>query len=113
MDTIRITDLEVFFQVGVSDEERAQSQRLLISLELEHDFGAAISRDDLADTIDYHAVCRRVSSLGEGCRWRLIETLAADIAAMVLEEFKPKGVRVEVKKFAIPQAAHVSVCVRR
>jgi dihydroneopterin aldolase len=31
----------------------------------------------------------------------LIETLAADIASTVLEEFKPRSVTVEVKKFVI------------
>jgi dihydroneopterin aldolase len=113
MDKICIIDLEVFFQVGVGDEERSRPQRLLVSLEMEHDFAAAVSRDNLADTVDYHAVCQRVLTFGEGCHWHLIETLAADIASMVLEEFKPRSVLVDVKKFVIPQAAHVSVSVRR
>src|SRR5262249_14325019 len=97
-DKIRITDLEVFYHVGVPDAERAQAQRLLLSLELEHDFARAASADDLGDTIDYHALCRRLTEFGAGRHWRLIETLASDLAAMVLEEFKPSGVAVEVKK---------------
>jgi dihydroneopterin aldolase len=39
----------------------------------------------------------------------LIEKLAADLADMILREFKPKTVTVEVKKFVIPEARHVSV----
>ena len=113
MDKIRIVDLEVFFQVGVGDEERSRPQRLLISVEMEHDFTSAISRDDLAETVDYHAVCQQIINLGEGCHWHLIETLAADIAALVKGEFKPRSIQVEVKKFIIPQAAHVSVIVKR
>ena len=113
MDIIRIVDLEVFFQVGVGEEERARPQRLLISVEMEHDFSSAISRDDLAETVDYHAVCQQIMNLGKGCHWRLIETLAADIAAMVKEEFKPRSVQIDVKKFIIPQANHVSVRVKR
>jgi dihydroneopterin aldolase len=112
-DTICINDLEVFYQVGVTDEERAKPQRLLLNLEMEHDFSAAVSGDNLGDTIDYHAVCRRLLGFGEGCHWQLIETLATDIATMVLEEFKPRSVGVEVKKFVIPQAASVSVWIRR
>ena len=46
---------------------------------------------------------------GEGREWKLIEKLAADIADMILAEFKPQSVTVEVKKFPIPQARHVSV----
>lgn len=113
MDTIKITDLEVFYQVGVTEDERARAQRLLLSIEMTHDFTSAISRDDLADTIDYHAISQRLLRFGEDCHWQLIETLAADIAAMILEDFKPASVSVEVKKFVIPQAAHVSVRLTR
>ena len=113
MDKIRITDLEVFYQVGVTDEERAKPQRLLLSIELEHDFTSAISRDNLADTIDYYAVSQRLLKFGDGCHWQLIEALAADIAAMILEEYAAQTIAGEVKKFVIPQAAHVSVSLRR
>lgn len=113
MDKIRITDLEVFYQVGVTDEERAKPQRLLVSVEMEHDFTSAISGDNLAETLDYFAISQRLLRFGEDCHWQLIETLAADIAAMILEDFKSKSVSVEVKKFAIPQAAHVSVSLTR
>lgn len=112
-DRITITDLEVFFQVGVTEQERAQAQRLLITVELDHDFTTAAARDNLADTIDYAAVADRILHFGNGCHWELIETLAAEIAAMVLEEFTPRLVTVEVKKFIIPQARHVAVRLTR
>ena len=86
MDKIKITDLEVYYHVGVPDEERAKPQRLLISIEMEHDFASAVSRDNLAETIDYYAVCQQVLTFGKDCHWQLIETLAADIAAMIQEE---------------------------
>ncbi len=112
-DTIIISDLEVLYQVGVTKEERSKPQRLLLSLELSADFGAAVARDELAGTIDYHAVSQRLLRFGEGREWRLIETVAADIAAMVLKEFRAKTVSVEVKKFIIPQARHVAVRLTR
>ena len=113
MDKIRITDLEVFYCVGVTEAERAKPQRLLISVEMAHDFASAVARDDIADTIDYYSVSKRLLGFGDGCHWQLIETLAADLAAMVIDEFGPLSVTVEVKKFVIPQAAHVSVTVLR
>lgn len=113
MDTIRIVDLEVSCHVGVPDSERATAQRLLVSLDLEHDFRAAAAADDLTRTIDYYAVSRRVLAFGEGRSWRLIEKLADDIATAVLAEFRPTRIRVEVKKFIIPEARHVSVEVVR
>lgn len=113
MDKIIITDLEVFYHVGVPDEERAKPQRLLISLEMLHDFKAAIASDNLGGTIDYFSVSQRLLHFGEETQWRLIETLAHDIADLVLREYKPASVTVEIKKFVIPQARHVAVSLTR
>ena len=106
---ISIVDLEVFYRVGVPDAERAQPQRLLLTVEMETDFAAAAQSDAIADTIDYFAVTQRLLKLGEGREWKLIEKLAADIAALILAEFKPQAVTVEVKKFIVPQARYVAV----
>jgi len=113
VDTITIADLEAHFRVGVPDAERARPQRLLITVEVQLDFSAAATADDLRQTIDYYAVSRRVLALGEGREWKLIEKLAADIASLVLKEFQPRSVTVEVKKFILPEARHVSVRLTR
>ena len=110
---ISIIDLEVFYRVGVPDEERANPQRLLLTVEMESDFSAAAQSDSIADTVDYFAVSQRLLAFGEGRSWKLIEKLAADIGDMILAEFKPQSVTVEVKKFVVPQAHYVSVLLRR
>lgn len=112
-DKISIVDLEVFYRVGVPDAERAQPQRLLLTVVMESDFTAAAKSDGIGDTIDYFAVTQRLLKLGEGREWKLIEKLAADIAEIVLTEFKPQAVSVEVKKFIIPQAKYVSVALSK
>lgn len=106
---ISIVDLEVFYHVGVPDEERLQPQRLLLTVEMEFDFSAAVKTDSIADTIDYFAISQRLLKFGNGKSWKLIEKLATDIGEMVVSEFKPETVSVEVKKFVIPQARYVSV----
>jgi 7,8-dihydroneopterin aldolase/epimerase/oxygenase len=113
MSQISITDLEVFYRVGVPDAERAQPQRLLLTVEMESDFSAAAKKDSIADTIDYFAVSQRLLKFGDGKSWKLIEKLAADICEMVLSEFKPQSVSVEVKKFPIPESRHVSVTLTK
>jgi 7,8-dihydroneopterin aldolase/epimerase/oxygenase len=109
MSKISIVDLEVFYYVGVPDAERAQPQRLLLTVELGSDFSAAAKSDGIADTIDYFAVAQRLLKFGDGKSWKLIEKLAADIAVAILSEFKPLSVSVEVKKFIISEARYVSV----
>ena len=113
MNSITLTDLEVHYHVGVPDAERAQPQRLLLTVEMRHDFARAVASDDLHETIDYYAVSRRLLAFGEGRSWKLIEKLASDIAAMVLADFGATAVTVEVKKFIIPEARHVSVRLSR
>ncbi|HXG47779.1 MAG TPA: dihydroneopterin aldolase [Methylomirabilota bacterium] len=113
MDQITIADLEVYLHVGVTEEERANPQRLLITLDMALDVRPAAASDNLAHTIDYAAVAQRVMDFGTGCHWELIEALAGDLAEMVLDEFKPESVTVEVKKFVLPHARHVAVRLTR
>jgi dihydroneopterin aldolase len=113
MSKISIVDLGVLYRVGVPDEERAKPQRLLLTVEMESDFSAAAQTDSIADTIDYFAVSQRLLGFGEGRSWKLIEKLAADICEMILTEFKPQSITVEVKKFPIPQSRHVSVILTK
>jgi dihydroneopterin aldolase len=113
MSRISIVDLEVFYRIGVPEAERAQLQRLLLTVEMESDFAAAAKSDGIADTIDYFAVSQRLLKFGDGRSWKLIEKLTADICEMILSEFHPESVTVEVKKFPIPQARHVSVSLTK
>lgn len=112
-DVITVKDLEVFYCVGVPDDERAAPQRLWVTIEMRLDFQRAAAKDDLTKTINYYEVSQRLNGFGERRSWKLIETLASDIATAVLEEFKPTSVVVEVKKFILPNAKYVSVRIAR
>ena len=109
MSKITIADLEVFYCVGVTDEERAQPQRLLLTVDISFDFSVAAVSDRITKTIDYFEVAQRLLKFGDGRSWKLIEKLSSNIADMIMSEFKPHGVTVEVKKFVVPQARYVSV----
>ncbi len=113
MSRISIVDLEVFYNVGITDEERSKPQRLLISVDMTTDFTAAVLSDRIEKTIDYFEVSQEILRFGEGRSWKLIEKLAANLADMILTRFKPHDVTVEVKKFVIPQARYVSVMFGR
>lgn len=113
MSKITITDLEVWFNVGVPDEERAKPQRLLLTVDMTHDFSSAAVTDRITKTIDYYAVAQKITGMGKDRSWKLIEKLANDVADLVLGEFQPAAVSVTVKKFILPQAAHVSVSLTK
>ena len=109
MSKITIVDLDVFYRVGVPDEERAKPQRLLLTVDMEFNFSSAAMNDRVTKTIDYFVVAQQLLKFGEDRSWKLIETVATDVADLVLTEFRPENVMVEVKKFPIPQAHYVSV----
>jgi FolB domain-containing protein len=111
MAKITIVDLEVFYCVGVTDEERAKPQRLLLTVDMNFDFASAAVSDRIERTINYQTVADDLLRYGEGRSWKLVERLAFKLADYILAEYKPQGVMIEVKKFSIPQARFVSVSI--
>src|SRR5258708_38298484 len=108
MSKVTIVELEVFYCVGVTDEERAKPQRLLLTVDMSLDFSAASISDRIEKTINYQAVVEDLLKFGEKRNWKLLEKLVANIADMVLTKYKPQAVLVEAKKFVIPQARYVA-----
>lgn len=113
MSRISIVDLEVYYCVGVTDEERAKPQRLLVSVDLTLDFSTASISDRIEKTIDYNALAEDLLKFGETRNWKLLEKLVSNIADYVLTRYKPQSVQVEVKKFVIPKARYVSVALNK
>ncbi len=109
MSKITIVDLEVHYCVGVTEEERAKPQRLLVTVDMNFDFSSAAVSDRIERTINYQTVADDLLKFGDGRNWKLVEKLVDNIAEHVLTAYKPQGVMVEVKKFSIPQARFVSV----
>lgn len=113
MSRITIVDLEVHYCVGVSDAERAQPQKLLLTIEMAYDFSTASVSDRVEKTINYQAVADDLLKYGEGRSWKLLEKLVANIGDFILNKYRPQSVLVEAKKFVIPQARYISVSLTR
>jgi len=109
MDKIIIHDVEVRMRVGTVEAERNWPQKLLATIELEHNMTQAMQTDDLHFAIDYEKVVNRLREWGAKKQWHLLESMASDIADMILEEFAPFSVSVLLKKFELPMTAAVSV----
>lgn len=110
---IAVRGLEVTAHVGVPDEERAVPQRLLLDLRFAAADQPTLLTDDIAATVDYHAVSIRVADIAREKPRRLIETLAEDVAARLLEEFRLRWIEVSVRKFILPNTEWVAVSIRR
>jgi dihydroneopterin aldolase len=82
-DRIVLSGMEFHAHHGALVEEERLGARFTVDLELELELG---EEDRLAATVDYARIYARVRELVTGSRHRLIETLAAVIARVVLSD---------------------------
>lgn len=100
---ILVHDLRVLAHVGVPEAERAVEQPLSIDLVLFVDLDAAGASDDVADTVDYGAVCVAVADAVAAEPVALLERLAAVVADTVLDlDGRTEAVTVTVTKLRPP-----------
>lgn len=112
-DVILIHELEVDARVGVPEEERSQAQRLLLSIKLWPQTPFDEMRDEIDRTVNYATVSREVQEFASQRIYKLIETLADEIAAHLLRLFPLQRVEIELRKFVLPDAKYVAVFLAR
>lgn len=114
IDVVSIEGLNVDTVIGVYDWEKEQKQTLTLDIQMSWNNQAAASSDDLNDALDYALVSETVTQWVAEKPRQLIETVAEGVATLVLNEFGVQNVEVKVSKpGAVPNAANVSVTVRR
>ena len=112
-DQIHIEALEVLAHIGVPDEERASSQRLIFNITFWPTHPKPALEDELARTVDYAAVCTETKRFVQARADRLIETLADALAIHLLAVFEIRRITIELRKFILPEVEFVSVTVTR
>ena len=100
--------------IGFIDWERRVKQTVVLDIELPVDCARAAASDEVADTLDYKKVAKRVLSFVEASEFKLVETLAQRLALTILEEFALAWVRISVNKpGAIRGSRDVGVTIER
>lgn len=114
MDSVFIRDLRVDTVVGIYDWERRIRQTVSLDLDMGTDIRAAAASDRIEDTLDYKAVAKRVAQFVSAQQFQLVETLAEKVAALILDEFKIRQVKVTVHKpGAVSGSKSVGVSIER
>ena len=112
MDTLEITGLKVSTKIGVHAWEQRIEQRLLIDINISHDFSSC--QDELSNTIDYATLCQRVTTYVETNQFALIETVAERVSQLIKEQFAVPQLTVRVSKpNAVINAGNIAVTVVR
>lgn len=114
MDLVYIRELEVETVIGIYDWEREIRQRVNLDLDMGTDIRQAANTEDVDNTLNYKAVSDRLIEFIEQSEFQLVETMAEQIAEIVMTEFGVKWLRLRLgKPGAVPQAKDVGVIIER
>jgi FolB domain-containing protein len=105
MDRIFINKLLVRSIIGINADERDKPQDILISVELFTDLQPAGQSDDIARTINYRTVVKRIMAYAESARRFTVEALAEDIAGICFDYPAVASVCIRVEKPAAARFA--------
>ena len=94
---ILLSDLTLSCRIGVTEEERAQRQRLRFNIQLE--IRPEPPREDkIAEVVDYGPLVARIRNVCAEAEFRLLESLAGRIAQACFFDARVVSARVRIEK---------------
>jgi len=113
-DIVYIRELEVKTIIGIYDWERQIKQTVSIDIEMATDIAKAAASDNIEDALNYKAVGKRIIGFVEASEYQLVETMAEQISAIILDEFPVEWLRLRVSKpGALRGAKDVGLVIER
>ena len=113
-DRIFVRDLRTETIIGIFDWERKVRQTISVDLEFPGDIRRAAKSDRIEDTLNYKSVAKRVLAFVEASEYHLVETLAEQVAQLILREFAVEWVKITLNKpGALRGSRDVGVMIER
>ena len=113
-DHVFIEGLEIDTLIGIYDWERRIRQTLVLDIEMAFDNRVPAATDDIALTLNYKSVSKRLIEYVGQSSFGLVETLAERCAQIILDEFAVSKVRLKLSKpGAVRGARAVGVMIER
>ena len=101
-DWLHLTGIQAYGHLGVTSKERDLGQRVEADVEIAYERAKRRPPDSLGAYVDYEEVGRLVRGQIEMSRCKLIETLAEEVALVLLKETGAPRVRVRIRKLHVP-----------
>lgn len=98
MDKIKINDLSVRTIIGTEDYEREARQEVIVNITLFTDVSEAGNTDELTNTVDYSELKNEIHEMTVESEFKLIESLAEEIARIALAYTGVVRTKVSVQK---------------
>ncbi len=110
-DKIIIREYSVHTKIGYTAEERTNTQRIIVDLEIGIDPWQAGSKEgDLSTTICYATVKNRIEENIKNKSWVLLEELALDTCSLIFNEFtRATEIKIQLRKFVVPDTKWVGL----
>jgi dihydroneopterin aldolase len=114
MDIVYIRDLRIETIIGIYDWEREVKQTVSLDLDMAHDIRKAGETDDIEYALNYKSIAKRLIAFIEGSEFLLVERMAEEVAAIVLNEFSVPWLRLRVSKpGALRGSKDVGILIQR
>ncbi|MDP1698639.1 MAG: dihydroneopterin aldolase [Xanthomonadaceae bacterium] len=114
MDKVFIEALEIDCVIGIYDWERKITQKVVLDIEMAFDNRKPAASDNIADTLDYKAVSKRLIAFVGASNFGLVESLAERCAEIVRLEFGVSWLRLKLSKpGAVTGSRAVGVIIER
>ncbi len=114
MDIVYIHELEIETIIGVYGWEREVRQVVSLDLEMASDIQKAAASDNIAQALDYKRVAKRLIEYVGQSEFQLVETMAEQIAGIVMTEFAVPWLRLRLgKPGAVRGSREVGVIIER
>lgn len=114
MDIVFIHDLQIETVIGIYDWERKIRQTISLDIEMATDISKAAKSDDIADTLSYKSVAKRLIEFVEQSEYELVESLAEEVCNIIRNEFAVPWVKLTLHKpGAVRGSKSVGVIIQR
>jgi dihydroneopterin aldolase len=106
-DKIILPELTFWARHGNLPQEKMEKQEFRLAVSMTLDTTEAAESDDLADTVDYGEIYSRIEQVMLGIPHNLLESLASEIAHVILQYEQIQSVNVRLEKVAAPVAGGI------
>ena len=98
MDLVYIKNLRIETIIGIYDWERQVKQVVSMDLEMAADIKMAAQTDNIGYALNYKSISKRIIKFLQEQKFKLIESMAEEVAQIVLIEFSVPWVRLRISK---------------
>ena len=105
MDKVFIEALEIECVIGIYDWERKIRQPIALDIEMSFDNRKPAASDNIADTLDYKAISKRLIDFVGNSSFGLVEALAEECCRIIIDEFGVAKVKLKLSKVGAVRGA--------